>query len=211
MVTPNKYTALATYIEETPSPPERSPNDDRTLVKRPRVKKRPTQKHVRHTLRLLAQQESAFLERSITRAENETTEIAKRDKTNKQRISIDDNHQLPHRQIEWKQQAKNASHNITGSIYRALKLAKTSFTKIKTVSFATTRQVRIFHDKEIAAMITYDSGADGHYLSERDRIKVGLPILRPSTKRVGVANGGTSTARYVSRLPFKQLSKVNQC
>jgi len=31
------------------------------------------------------------------------------------------------------------------------------------------------------AMITYDSGADGHYLSERDRIKVGLPILRPST------------------------------
>jgi hypothetical protein len=106
----------------------------------------------------------------------------KRDKTNKQRISIDKNHQLPHRQIEWKQQVKNAAHNITGSIYRALKSAKTSVTKIKTVSFATTRQVRIFQDKEIAAMITYDSGADGHYLSEHDRIKVGLPILRPSTK-----------------------------
>jgi len=67
MVTPNKYTALATYIEETQNPPERSPNDDRTLAKRTREKKRPTQKHVRHTLRLLAQQESAFLERSITR------------------------------------------------------------------------------------------------------------------------------------------------
>jgi hypothetical protein len=182
MVTPNKYTALATYIEETPSPPERSPNDDKTLAKRPLEKKRPTQKHVRHTLRLLAQQESAFLERSITRAENEMTEIVKRDKTNKQRISIDKNHQLPHRQIEWKQQVKNAAHNITGSIYRALKSAKTLVTKIKTVSFATTRQVRIFQDKEIAAMITYDSGADGHYLSEHDRIKVGLPILRPSTK-----------------------------
>mgnify|MGYP006195720141 FL=1 len=74
------------------------------------------------------------------------------------------------------------------------------------VSFAKTRQVRIFQDKEIAAMITYDSGADGHYLSERDQKNVGLPILRPSTKRVGVANGGTSTARHVSRLPFKQLS-----
>ena len=83
MDTPNKYTALATYIEETPSPPEQSPNDDRTLAKRPREKKRPTQKHVRHTLRLLAQQESAFLEQSITRAENETTEIAKRDKSTK--------------------------------------------------------------------------------------------------------------------------------
>ena len=130
MVTPNKYKALATYIEETPSPPERSPNNDRTLAKRPREKKRPTQKHVRHTLRLLAQQESAFLERSITRAENETTEIAKRDKTNKQRMSIDNNHQLPNHQLEWKQKAKNASQNITGSIYRAIKLAKTSFTKL---------------------------------------------------------------------------------
>ena len=138
MITPNKYTALATYIEDTPSPPERSPNNNRTLATRTHEKKRPTQKHVRHTLRLLAQQESAFLERSITRAENKMTEIAKRDKTNKQRISIDKNHQLPHRQIEWKQKAKNASHNITGSIYRAIKIAKTSFTKIKTVSFATT-------------------------------------------------------------------------
>ena len=120
MVTPNKYTALATNIEETPSPPERSPNDDRMLATRTREKKRPTQKHVRHTLWLLAQQESAFLERSITRTENETTELAKRDKTNKQRISIDKNHQLPNHQLEWKQKAKNASQNITGSIYRAL-------------------------------------------------------------------------------------------
>jgi beta-galactosidase/beta-glucuronidase len=196
MVTPNKYTALATYIEETPSPPEQFPNDERTLAKQTRQKKRPTQKHVRHTLWLLAQQESAFLERSITRAENEAAELAKRDKTNKQRMSIDKNHQLPNHQLEWKQKAKNASQNITGSIYRALKLAKTSFTKTKTVSFATTRQVRIFQDKEIAAMITYDSGADGHYLSERDQINVGLEV----------ANGGTSTARHVICLPFKQLS-----
>jgi hypothetical protein len=182
MVTPNEYTALATYIEETPSPPELFPNDDRPLAKRTREKKRPTQKHIRHTLRLLAQQESAFLEQSITRAENKTTELAKRDKTNKQRMSIDKNHQLPNHQLEWKQKATNVSHNITGSIYRELKFAKTLFTKTKMVSFAMTRQVRIFQDKEIAAMITYDSGADGHYLSERDRINVGLPILQPSTK-----------------------------
>jgi len=55
-------------------------------------------------------------------------------------------------------------------------------------------------------MITYNSGADGHYLSKRDRKSVGLPIIQPSTKRVGVANGGTSTARHISCLPFKQLS-----
>jgi len=154
----------------------------------------------------LAQQESAFLDRSITRAENKTTELAKRDKTNKQRISINKNHQLPHHQLEWKQKAKNVMHTITGSIYRAFKSAKTAFTKTKTVSFATTRHVQIFQDKEIAAMITYDSGTDGHYLSERDCKCVGLPIIQPSTKRVGVANGGTITAGHVSRLPFKQLS-----
>ena len=38
-VTPNKYKALSTYIKYTPSPPERSPNDDRTLAARKRVKK----------------------------------------------------------------------------------------------------------------------------------------------------------------------------
>ena len=39
MVTPNKYTALATYIEETPSPPERFPNDNKTVAKQTREKK----------------------------------------------------------------------------------------------------------------------------------------------------------------------------
>jgi len=54
-------------------------------------------------------------------------------------------------------------------------------------------------------MVTYDSGADGHYISEKDRHNAGLPILCPSTRKVGVANGGTSTAKYVTQLPFQQL------
>ena len=85
-------------------------------------------------------------------------------------------------------------------------MAKSSVTQTKTVCFATTQTVRVFQDKEVAAMITYDSGADGHYLSKRDHKIAGLPILHQSRKRVGVANGGTSTARHVSRLPFQQLS-----
>ncbi|KAL7503222.1 hypothetical protein ACHAXN_001038 [Cyclotella atomus] len=55
-------------------------------------------------------------------------------------------------------------------------------------------------------MITYDSGADGNYVSERDRAAVGLPILSESTKRVGTANGGVSQAKHVTKLPFDQLS-----
>jgi hypothetical protein len=55
-------------------------------------------------------------------------------------------------------------------------------------------------------MLTYDSGADGHYISKHDQHKAGLPILRPSTRQVGVANGGTSNAKYVTQLPFHKLS-----
>ena len=55
-------------------------------------------------------------------------------------------------------------------------------------------------------MMTYDSGAGGHYFSENYRKKVGLPIIRRSTKRVEVANGGTSTGKYVTKLPFQHLS-----
>ena len=55
-------------------------------------------------------------------------------------------------------------------------------------------------------LVTYDSGADGHYISEADRKEARLPILRPSTKRVKVANGETSQAKHVTTLPFPQLS-----
>ena len=58
----------------------------------------------------------------------------------------------------------------------------------------------------MAVEMTYDLGANGHYVSEKDRTKLGLPILRRSRKRVGVANGGTSTGKHVTRLSFKQMS-----
>ena len=57
-------------------------------------------------------------------------------------------------------------------------------------------------------MITYYSGADNHYMSEAGRIRLKLPILRPSHKRVAVANGGMSEGKYVTRLPFPKLSKT---
>ena len=56
-------------------------------------------------------------------------------------------------------------------------------------------------------MVTYDSGADGHYISEADRKRAKLPILRMSNKKVGVANGGVSAGKFVTQLPFDQLSK----
>ncbi len=55
-------------------------------------------------------------------------------------------------------------------------------------------------------MVRYDSGADGHYISEKDRRKAGLPIIHKSISQVGVANGGVSQAKFVTQLPFKDLS-----
>ncbi len=55
-------------------------------------------------------------------------------------------------------------------------------------------------------MVMYDSGADGHYISEQDQAKAGLPIIRPSSKQVAVANGATSRGKNVTQLPFPTLS-----
>jgi hypothetical protein len=74
------------------------------------------------------------------------------------------------------------------------------------VRFQRTPTVVTFHARNEAKMMTYDSGADGHYFSEDDRKKAGLHIIQKSTKRVGVANGGTSTGKYVTKLPFQNLS-----
>ena len=60
------------------------------------------------------------------------------------------------------------------------------------------------HDNTL--MLTYVLIADGHYLSENYRTKLGLPILRISDKVVGVANGGACNGKYVTTLPFPQLS-----
>ena len=64
-----------------------------------------------------------------------------------------------------------------------------------------------YNEEYTTVLVTYDLGADGHYISEKDRRKVGLPILRISTKKVGVANGDTCNGKYVTELPFSQLSK----
>jgi alpha-beta hydrolase superfamily lysophospholipase len=51
-----------------------------------------------------------------------------------------------------------------------------------------------------------NSGADGHYISKKDWCQAGLLILQTSTRKVGVANRGTSKAKYITQLPFQQLS-----
>eukprot|EP00804_Cyclotella_cryptica_P008989 CCRYP_003095-RA/>CCRYP_003095-RA protein AED:0.22 eAED:0.22 QI:0/0/0/1/1/1/7/0/754 len=87
-----------------------------------------------------------------------------------------------------------------------LRRAIHTFSADRHVSFTSQTQVRHYDPQATAPMITFDSGADCHYLLETNRITAGLPILQPSSKQVSVANGGTRKAHHVSHLPFPQLS-----
>jgi hypothetical protein len=92
-------------------------------------------------------------------------------------------------------------HSVGSAFNRKLK----SINKAKHIRFKLTNNIRTIKDPNVV-MITYDSGADGTYLSERNRMKAGPPILRQSSKRVMVANGDTVKAKHTTTLPFPQLS-----
>ena len=67
--------------------------------------------------------------------------------------------------------------------------------------------IATFYDDDNIKFLTFDSGAYGPHLSKKDRKKLGLPILRVSEKKVGVANGGACNGKYVTKLPFPHLSR----
>ena len=118
--------------------------------------------------------------------------MAKADDNNKKRMAINAAHTKGSTtSIGLTQRGRNAAYSLGSAFNRTIK----KINKNKHVHFNT-------HP----VCVTYDSGADGHYISEQDRRNAGLPILRTSTRKVGVANGGTSKAKYVTQLPFRQLS-----
>ena len=142
----------------------------------------------------------------ITKAEDERTAIAKQDFKDARRITIDAAHTANHKAKAKPQlikQGKNVFYFLATSVR---KLVRKFTNNNQQVRFRHKPTVASFHKMEEPIMITYYSGADNHYMSEADRIILELPILRPSHKRVAVANGGMSEVKYVTRLPFPQLS-----
>ncbi len=168
-----------------------------------RQRKIARRQHIKQTLRRLRDSNNLFLNDSITLAEDKRTSLAKADESNKQRMAINAAHtKRGTTSIGFTQRGCNAAYSLSSAFNRTIK----KINKNKHVSFATHNKVHQYNSNEQPIMITYDSGADGHYISEKDRHKAGLPILRTSTRTVGVANGGTSKAKYVTQLPFRQLS-----
>ena len=77
----------------------------------------------------------------------------------------------------------------------------------KGVCFDSKIKVRSYHANDEPIMVTYDSGADGNYVSEDNRLKTGMPILQRSTKQVGVADVGTCRGKWETELTLPPFSK----
>jgi hypothetical protein len=159
--------------------------------------------HIKRTLCLLSKSKNLFFDNNITQAEDERTLLAKDDQTNTQCRAIDSAHVKNNKPaIGLAQRGCNTVYSLGMTIGRTLKKISNN----KHVRFAKNNEEHLFDNTETPIMITYDSGANGHYISKKDRRKARLPIIRKSTRRVGVANGGVSQAKFVMQLPFKALS-----
>ena len=146
--------------------------------------------------------EELFFVKAITRAEDEQTTIAKENRNNARRLAIANAHDYrPKPTVGMWQYGCNITNKIKSAFNQTMK----SINKTKQVRFKPQHTVSLIKDNSVV-MITYDSGADGHYISEKDRKAAGLPILRPSTKRVMVANVEKSKGQHVTSLPFLLLS-----
>jgi hypothetical protein len=182
--------------------------DNKTIMFNPRdhsrQRKIARQQHVWQTLQQLCENDDLFLDNSITITEDERTDLNKNNNSNAKRKAIDSFHVRQDKpSIGCVQRGCNLVYSMSSAFNRTIK--KLNKTK-QHVSFATHNTVGLYKNHEEPLMITYDSGSDGNYRSDKDRVKAGLPILQQSTRMVGVANGGTSQAQHIIRLPFHKLS-----
>ncbi len=71
------------------------------------------------------------------------------------------------------QHGRNTAYSLGMTIGQTFKKISNN----KHVRFAKNKEVHLFDNAETPIMIMYDSGADGHYISKKDRHKAGLPII----------------------------------
>ncbi len=150
------------------SGPKLRMDDDKTILppdpqEHHRQRKIARRQHIKQTLWRLRDSDNLFLDDSITLAEDERTSLAKANKTDKKRMAINTAHtKRGTTSIGLALRGRNAAYSLGSAFNCTIK----KINKSKHVSFATQ-----------PVMVTYDSGADGHYISEKDRRNAGLPIL----------------------------------
>jgi hypothetical protein len=125
-------------------------------------------------LHLLSKSENLFLDNNITQAEDERTILAKGNQTNTQCRAINSAH-IKHNKpaIGLAHRGCNTAYSLGMTIGRTLKKISNN----KHIRFAKHKEVHLFDNAETPIMMTYNSGANGHYISKKDRCKAGLPII----------------------------------
>ena len=132
--------------------------------------------------------DDTIIEQYINLAEDERTEMAKSNKSNARRVAIDTALSTPTKPKPFLlQQSKNLGRMLSAGTRRLV--SEITNSNQHRVAFAEQAMVAEYNIKNSTVMVTYDSGAKGHYISEKDRKTVGLPILSISAKKVGMANG----------------------
>ena len=130
--------------------------------------------HITWTLSRLGDSDDLFLDDSITLAEDKRTIMAKADESNNKCMAINAAHtRCGMTNIGFAQRGHNTAYSLGSAFNRTIK----KINKYKHVSFAATNSLHKYINNEQPIMVTYDSGADGHYISKQDRRQAGLPIL----------------------------------
>ncbi len=165
------------------SKPPRQMDDGKTTLppdprEHHRQRKIARRQHIKQMLRRLHDSNNLFLNDSITLAEDKRNSLAKADESNKKRMAINAAHtKQGTTSIGFAQRGCNAAYSLGSAFNRTIR----KINKNKHVSFATHNRVHKYSSNEQPIMVTYDSGADGHYISKKDQRKAGLPILCTST------------------------------
>ena len=154
--------------------------------------------------KLKATKEDDYIDYHVGWAEDDRTTIAK-ENNNKLKMWKQVLQKNPTKKVGIIQSSKNKAYTISNTLGRAL--LSTFQPNKKKVTFANEDSVRTFNknNKPIVSAI-YDSGADRNYMTEEDRKKLNMPILRKSNKKVLVANGGISSGKYEVQIPLKNFS-----
>jgi hypothetical protein len=151
------------------SPPLQLDNNKTIIPPDPREHRRQLkiawQQHIKQTLWRLCDSNNLFLDNSITLAEDERTSLAKANDSNKKRMAINTAH-TKHgtTNIGFAQHGRNAAYSLGSAFNQTIK----KINKNKHVSFATHNKVHQYINSEQPIMVTYNSGADRHYISKKD-------------------------------------------
>ncbi len=173
--TPTNYNML--------SPTQQIDNNKTIIPPGPREHRRQQKiaqrQHIKQTLRRLCKSDNLFLDNSITQAKDEHTAITKNNTNNTKHVAINSAHaQRNQPTIRLAQRGQNTAYCLGSAFNLTIK----KLNKNKQVSFAKQNKVHLFNATSTPRiMFTYDSGANGHYISKHDQHKAGIPILRPST------------------------------